>query len=82
MQALLSVHRKICTRLQKAQLKCWHACRDTHSFLKSDKVLSMKYKTTVLMHQFCSHINYTAKLLFHQSPARHSDYTVTTPVMM
>ena len=25
---------------------------------------------------------YTAKLLFHQSPTRHSDYTVTTTVTM
>ena len=30
-----------------------------------------------------SYLNkYTAKLLFHQSPARHSDYTVTTTVTM
>ena len=28
------------------------------------------------------HDMYTAKLLFHQSPTRHSDYTVTTTVMM
>ena len=27
-------------------------------------------------------ISYTAKLLFHQSPTRHSDYTVTTTVTM
>ena len=27
-------------------------------------------------------VMYTAKLLFHQSPTRHSDYTVTTTVTM
>ena len=31
---------------------------------------------------FRSVFGYTAKLLFHQSPTRHSDYTVTTTVTM
>ena len=31
---------------------------------------------------FAHRLLYTAKLLFHQSPTRHSDYTVTTTVTM
>ena len=35
----------------------------------------------IFLDNYCQLI-YTAKLLFHQSPTRHSDYTVTTTVTM
>ena len=40
------------------------------------------YKLYIYTSRFLQLAMYTAKLLFHQSPTRHSDYTVTTTVTM
>ena len=44
---------------------------NTNNNLGSNKLLTMKEKLQTY------HNAYTAKLLFHQSPTRHSDYMVT-----
>ena len=42
------------------------------------RLIDLKDKEVIVINR----IKYTAKLLFHQSPTRHSDYTVTTTVTM
>ena len=54
------------------QIVYWAECPTMHLFVNGD----------LFLHEYSLLGFYTAKLLFHHSPTRHSDYTVTSTVTM
>ena len=65
---------------------CWYnTCDEFYlnacPWLKPHGVTLMGYPVSFGLCHLWYRLNYTAKLLFCQSPTRHSDYTMTTSVM-